>query len=204
MLARPRLGALGLRGRIVGAVLVTAVAALAVAAVALLGPLENSLRNADLTTLRREVPESATASFRRLDPFLALNHGITPQQKPAAALRSGKDIHVPPAPEPAQRHRDRRRRCTTRLRSCTTGSSAPSEPWGRRSVRRRSPLLGYPEPSGHASRNRRGGTRRGPLASRFLRRRRRGVPHRSRRTTHRGRSTAFSTRAPRSRSRRRA
>ena len=43
------LGALGLRGRIVGAVLVTAVAALAVAAVVLLGPLGHSLRNAENT-----------------------------------------------------------------------------------------------------------------------------------------------------------
>ena len=43
MRARPRRGALGLRGRIVGAVLVTTVATLAVAAVALLGPLEHKL-----------------------------------------------------------------------------------------------------------------------------------------------------------------
>jgi signal transduction histidine kinase len=47
----PWYGALGLRGRIVGVVLVTAVATLAVAAVALLSPLENSLRNAEKRTL---------------------------------------------------------------------------------------------------------------------------------------------------------
>jgi signal transduction histidine kinase len=41
----------GLRGRIVGVVLVTAVATLVVAAVALLGPLEQSLRNAEQKTL---------------------------------------------------------------------------------------------------------------------------------------------------------
>jgi len=51
----PRRGALGLRGRIVGAVLVTTVATLAVAAVALLGPLEQSLRKAEATTLYREL-----------------------------------------------------------------------------------------------------------------------------------------------------
>ena len=51
----PRRGALGLRGRIVGAVLVTTVATLAVAAVALLGPLEQSLRKAEATTLHREL-----------------------------------------------------------------------------------------------------------------------------------------------------
>jgi signal transduction histidine kinase len=44
-----------LRGRIVGAVVVTTVATLAVAAIALLGPLENSLRHAALNTLQRDV-----------------------------------------------------------------------------------------------------------------------------------------------------
>ena len=53
--ARPRRGAFGLRGRIVGAVVVTTVATLAVAAIALLGPLENSLRHAALATLQRDV-----------------------------------------------------------------------------------------------------------------------------------------------------
>jgi signal transduction histidine kinase len=64
--ARPRRGALGLRGRIIGAVLFTTVATLAVAALALLGPLENSLRHAALTTLVRDVGK-ATSGFARLD-----------------------------------------------------------------------------------------------------------------------------------------
>jgi signal transduction histidine kinase len=54
----PRLpghGAFGLRGRIVGVVLITAVATLAVAALALLGPLEQSLRNAEKTTLKADL-----------------------------------------------------------------------------------------------------------------------------------------------------
>ena len=75
MFARPRLGAFGLRGRIVGAVLVTAVGALAVAAVALLGPLESSLRSAELHTLEQEVtggPNGTTASFRADEPALAI------------------------------------------------------------------------------------------------------------------------------------
>ena len=93
-MARPRLGALGLRGRIVGAVLVTAVATLAVAAVALLGPLETSLRNADLQTLRREVPRSSITSFKQLEPLLALN--IPGSSKPPLAQPRGKDIHLPP------------------------------------------------------------------------------------------------------------
>ncbi|MGZ4288247.1 MAG: hypothetical protein ACXVW5_29130, partial [Solirubrobacteraceae bacterium] len=57
--ARPRRGAFGLRGRIVGAVVVTTVATLAVAAIALLGPLENSLRHAALNTLQRDVKGQA-------------------------------------------------------------------------------------------------------------------------------------------------
>ena len=55
MLGRPGRGALGLRGRIVGAVLVTTVATLAVAAIALLGPLEQSLRNAEKMTLKQDL-----------------------------------------------------------------------------------------------------------------------------------------------------
>ena len=47
--------ALGLRGRIVGVVLLTSVVALAVAAVALLGPLEHSLRKAEVQTLQRNL-----------------------------------------------------------------------------------------------------------------------------------------------------
>ena len=65
--ARPRRGALGLRGRIVGAVLVTTVATLAVAAVALLGPLEQSLRKSALTTLEHDLPNHPTQDFENLD-----------------------------------------------------------------------------------------------------------------------------------------
>jgi signal transduction histidine kinase len=63
---RPARRALGLRGQIVGAVLVTTVATLAVAALALLGPLEHSLRNAALKTLLSET-KGAASSFRNLD-----------------------------------------------------------------------------------------------------------------------------------------
>jgi signal transduction histidine kinase len=65
--ARPRRGALGLRGRIVGAVLVTTVATLAVAALALLGPLEQSLRKAALNTLRTDLHKHPAATFQRVD-----------------------------------------------------------------------------------------------------------------------------------------
>jgi len=66
MRQRPRRGALGLRGRIVGAVLVTTVATLAVAAVALLGPLEQSLRKAEEQTLRHYLGHGTIRSFAQL------------------------------------------------------------------------------------------------------------------------------------------
>ena len=62
----PGYGAFGLRGRIVGVVLVTAVATLAVAAVALLGPLEKSLRNAEKATLIHDL-RGATKPFSSLE-----------------------------------------------------------------------------------------------------------------------------------------
>jgi len=64
---RPRRGGLGLRGRIVGAVVVTTIATLGVAALALLGPLEQSLRRASLTTLTKDLPRHPTQAFQRLD-----------------------------------------------------------------------------------------------------------------------------------------
>ncbi len=60
------LAALGLRGRIVGAVLVTAVVTLGVAAAVLLGPLESSLRNAAQKTFESEL-KHAKSDFQRLD-----------------------------------------------------------------------------------------------------------------------------------------
>jgi signal transduction histidine kinase len=62
----PRRPALGLRGRIIGAVLVTTVATLGVAALALLGPLEQSLRNAEKQTLRHELRKSTIRQFKAL------------------------------------------------------------------------------------------------------------------------------------------
>ncbi len=67
---RLRWSAFGLRARIVGAVLGTAVATLVVAAIALLGPLENSLRNAAQKTLQAElhgaVPSIAGVDYSQL------------------------------------------------------------------------------------------------------------------------------------------
>ena len=60
MLTQLRWTAYGLRGRIVGAVLVTTVATLAIAAVGLLPRLETSLRNASLKTLQNDVKRAKT------------------------------------------------------------------------------------------------------------------------------------------------
>ena len=65
--------AFGLRGRIIGVVLVTAVATLGVAAVALLGPLEQSLRNAEKTTLKRNLGSNTVRTFS----VLRLDHLVT-------------------------------------------------------------------------------------------------------------------------------
>ena len=64
-MARAR-GALGLRGRIAGVILLTTVATLAVAAIALLGPLEHSLRKAEQQTLKTELGKDPTKAFRNL------------------------------------------------------------------------------------------------------------------------------------------
>jgi signal transduction histidine kinase len=91
MRARPgRGGAFGLRSRIVGAVLGTAVATLVVAAIALLGPLENSLRNAELKTLQQQVPRTSVQNFRSLDPGVALYYGVA-SDHPALHAR-GKQV----------------------------------------------------------------------------------------------------------------
>ncbi|MGA8719511.1 MAG: hypothetical protein WB557_16005, partial [Solirubrobacteraceae bacterium] len=70
--ARSRRGAFGLQGRIIGAVLVTSLATLAVATVALLGPLENSLRNADKKTLESEIEGTKPDIAKTTGPFQSL------------------------------------------------------------------------------------------------------------------------------------
>ncbi len=64
-LAKHVRGLTGLRGRIVGVVLVTTVATLAIASALLLGPLEHSLRNADKQTLKSDL-RNAAKPFRSL------------------------------------------------------------------------------------------------------------------------------------------
>jgi signal transduction histidine kinase len=68
MTRRLRFGALGLRGRIAGVVLATTVATLSVAALALLGRLEHSLRNAAQTSFQQDVKaaKGELGAFRRI------------------------------------------------------------------------------------------------------------------------------------------
>ena len=88
MSSRPRRGALGLRGRIVGLVLFTTVATLAVAALALLGPLESKLRSSALATLKHELGNNPEQALRSIDLST-----VTPRSYPAARLRLGQLAH---------------------------------------------------------------------------------------------------------------
>src|SRR5579875_2218044 len=74
----PWRGAFGLRGRIVGAVIVTTVATLVVAAVALLGPLEHSLRKASVTTLTNELSHGAVMPFQNHPLSFVLDASSSP------------------------------------------------------------------------------------------------------------------------------
>lgn len=90
MRIRPARSALGLRGRILGVVLFTAVATLLIAALALLGPLEQSLKDAEKTTLKKELAGSKTiAPFtaKGADPGLVAYTLIPPS--PASAPGPG-------------------------------------------------------------------------------------------------------------------
>lgn len=93
MRGRARFGALGLRGRIVGVVLVTAAAALAVAAATLLSQLESSLKKAEATALRTEL----TPNKRVLGPFRAVATADRPWQLYYALIYpSSRYPEVPP------------------------------------------------------------------------------------------------------------
>jgi signal transduction histidine kinase len=90
MRGRPSHGALGLRGRILGAVLVTTVATLGVAALALLGPLEHSLRTAELTTLRGEVGSTKYAGPKSIEKTVNQFKQISLNLVPEADLQPVK------------------------------------------------------------------------------------------------------------------
>jgi signal transduction histidine kinase len=102
MLALPRRGALGLRGRIIGAVLVTTVATLAVAALTLLGPLEQSLRNAEKQTLRHDLQKSTIRQFKDLHLNRLPDSDVAQdlyQAQQQASVRVGGPVNVLGYPE---------------------------------------------------------------------------------------------------------
>ena len=82
-----RHGALGLRGRIVGALLISTVATLAVAALALLPKLESQLRNEAQATLLTEVKSETgpSGAFAQLTPDEIADENMPPGKAPAAA-----------------------------------------------------------------------------------------------------------------------
>lgn len=98
MLTRPRLGALGLRGRIVGLVLFTTVATLAVAALTLLGPLESRLRSSALRTLHTELGKHPASPFKSVDLAAIATDAKARQallnQQQALASRVGGVVYV--------------------------------------------------------------------------------------------------------------
>jgi signal transduction histidine kinase len=101
---RPSRGALGLRGRIVGVVFVTAVATLVVAAVTLLGPLEHSLRTADQNTLIHNLKSDTIEKFSRL-PLSNVASSAKERQalcsvQTALATRLGATVLVMSSPGP--------------------------------------------------------------------------------------------------------
>jgi signal transduction histidine kinase len=97
------------------------VATLVVAAIALLGPLENSLRNAELKTLQQQLPATSAASFKSLDPGMALYNSVSAEPLHSKG-RAARDQIV--------RYE---RELGTRI-----GASEVA-------------LLGFPEPSGHGT-----------------------------------------------------
>jgi signal transduction histidine kinase len=74
-------------------VLVTAVVTLAVAALALLGPLEHSLRNAELNTLKANVGRSATTVFGQIDPGLVFEEKVD-RTREKAVYEQGRRARV--------------------------------------------------------------------------------------------------------------
>jgi signal transduction histidine kinase len=79
--------ALGLRGRIAGAVFLSAVVTLAVAAVALLGPLEHSLRNAEIKSLHKSLGKHPARTFQRL-PLCTIVTDLHNEQRRLGAAES--------------------------------------------------------------------------------------------------------------------
>ena len=144
------LGALGLRGRIIGVVLIASVATLIVAALALLGPLEQSLRNAEKTTLKQEFAGTrGTGVFQTgaFDPSKVTYIGVTPTSASARSQGTGGASISPDAGTAAREEdklyregvavRDHLLKAVQSLQSSTGAAEVA--------------LLGYPDVSGQNS-----------------------------------------------------
>ena len=143
-------GALGLRGRIIGAVLIASVATLIVAALALLGPLEQSLRNAEKTTLKQEFAGTrGTGAFetRAFDPGNVTYAAVPPPPSSARSQGTGGASIAPNSGRAAReeeklykegvRARDHLVKAVQSLQSSTGATEVA--------------LLGYPDVSGQNS-----------------------------------------------------
>jgi signal transduction histidine kinase len=95
MVTRPWRNAFGLRGRIVGAVLVTTVATLIVAALTLLGPLEQQLGNAAKQTLKNDLSKTVVADFYdKFNPAYLPEAGVSAPGEPDAKRAKAAAAHL--------------------------------------------------------------------------------------------------------------
>jgi signal transduction histidine kinase len=98
VLARPRRSAFGLRGRIVGAVLISTLVTLGVAAVVLLPRLEASLRNATYVSLRSDVEtalkDGEVTGIGRIDYRLLPDLQIPALRKTVEYQQAAKDQRI--------------------------------------------------------------------------------------------------------------
>jgi signal transduction histidine kinase len=154
------LGALGLRGRIIGAVLAASVATLIVAAVALLGPLEHSLRNAELNTLKQELQGNrATAGFttRQFDPGKVAIAQAPKPQPPSRNNRAEGTGGASISPNPSKNANEQQQQYNALLKQYNDGVAAQAALRRAASslvssgVASEVALRGYPDISGYGS-----------------------------------------------------
>jgi len=143
-------GPLGLRGRILGVVLVTSVATLAVAAVTLLGPLEQSLRNAEKATLKQELAgQRAVGLFttRQFDPGKVVYAEIKPPSPSAPSQGTGGASISPTSKTNAREEAEQYKEGVTVRDALIKSEQGLESALGASEV----VLLGYPDASGQGS-----------------------------------------------------
>ncbi len=143
-------GPLGLRGRILGVVLVTSVATLAVAALTLLGPLEQSLRNAEKATLKQELAgQRAVGLFttRQFDPGKVVYAEIKPPSPSAPSQGTGGASISPTSKTNAREEAEQYKEGVTVRDALIKSEQGLESALGASEV----VLLGYPDASGQGS-----------------------------------------------------